>query len=134
MGRVSDLFIPEKRDRNGNRFGFVRFISRGDTCRILEDLNRIWIGSYAIRAFVPRFEIKHEARVSQKAGGKVVGREMVQTGKATVRGGSYLEALTGKGRLEWLDEFHNFLHRYNLIEGGREQWRWKGGNSGGILC
>lgn len=56
VGRVEDIFLPEKRDKMGKRFGFVRFRQIEEPGRILERLNKVWIGSYIIRAFLPRFE------------------------------------------------------------------------------
>ncbi|KAL8508279.1 hypothetical protein ACS0TY_018752 [Phlomoides rotata] len=52
VGMVVDLFIPQKR---GKPFGFVRFENDGDEEKLLEDLNNVWIGSYKIRAFFPRY-------------------------------------------------------------------------------
>lgn len=56
VGKVEDLFLPAKKDKCGNRFGFVRFVKDGEGSRLLEKLNHIWIDSYVIRAFIPRFE------------------------------------------------------------------------------
>lgn len=56
VGRVEDIFIPGKRDKAGKRFGFVRFRKGEGADRILEQLNNVWIGSYIIRAFEPKFD------------------------------------------------------------------------------
>ncbi|KAL8521976.1 hypothetical protein ACS0TY_012213 [Phlomoides rotata] len=55
VGLVVDLFIPQKKDKRGNPFGFVRFEMVADEVKLLEDLNNIWIGSYKIRASFPRY-------------------------------------------------------------------------------
>lgn len=64
IGKVEDIFIPGKRDKLGNRFGFVRFQRADGEDRILESLNQVWIGSYIIRAYIPKFERNVEGRGS----------------------------------------------------------------------
>lgn len=56
VGKVKEVFIPAKRDKAGNRFGFVRFCREGKEGEILVKLNKVWIDSYIIRAFLPRYE------------------------------------------------------------------------------
>lgn len=55
IGDVCDIFCPRKRDNEGKLFGFVRFEGKIDEECVLRDLNNIWIGSYKMRAFCPRF-------------------------------------------------------------------------------
>lgn len=62
VGRVVDLFIPSKKDKWGSRFGFVRFQRTAGDDILLDRLNRIWIGSFIIRASKPRFERSLELR------------------------------------------------------------------------
>lgn len=61
IGKVPDLFIPAKRDKKGKHFAFVRFRRGEGEDSLLTLLNNIWIGSFIIRAFVPRF-IRTEAK------------------------------------------------------------------------
>ncbi|XP_057793182.1 uncharacterized protein LOC131009792 [Salvia miltiorrhiza] len=56
VGKVLDIFCPRKRYLKGKPFGFVRFEGGADITRTLEELNNIWIGSYKMRAYVPKFE------------------------------------------------------------------------------
>lgn len=44
-GCVSDIFIPPKRDKNGNRFGFVRMKGACNAKEPEAQLDKIWIGS-----------------------------------------------------------------------------------------
>lgn len=55
VGQVEDVFIPEKRDKQGKKFGFVRFKGRVDKEEVLQKLNKVWVGTYIIKAFLPRF-------------------------------------------------------------------------------
>lgn len=69
VGRVVDLYIPAKRDKFGNKFGFVRFDSRVGLDRKLEGLNNIWIGLHKIRAFILRFERPLETKDGMRGKG-----------------------------------------------------------------
>lgn len=52
---MKDVFCPRKRDQTGSLFGFVRFPKDYHAEVILEKLNNIWIKSFKLRAWVPRF-------------------------------------------------------------------------------
>ncbi|KAL6537767.1 hypothetical protein OROMI_025410 [Orobanche minor] len=70
VGEIWDIFCPNKRDREGKLFGFVRFPMKYDEERVLRDLNEVWIGSYKIRAFIPKFKRNPSPR---KASGSLTG-------------------------------------------------------------
>lgn len=55
VGQVEDVFISEKRDKQGKKFSFVRFKGRVDKEEVLQKLNKVWVGTYIIKAFLPRF-------------------------------------------------------------------------------
>lgn len=55
-GHVVDSFIPFKRDKNGKRFGFVRFINVFNPERLVNNLCTIWIDRYKIQANIARFQ------------------------------------------------------------------------------
>ncbi|GKV34368.1 hypothetical protein SLEP1_g42745 [Rubroshorea leprosula] len=76
-GKVVDVFIPSKRDRWGKRFGFVRMRGVQDVKQLEERLNRIWIGSYKLRARVASSKRQQEIR-SQRNAGKKSGTDRVQ--------------------------------------------------------
>ncbi|KAL6577320.1 hypothetical protein OROMI_011596 [Orobanche minor] len=61
IGKVVDLFRPKKTDKSGNEFGFVRFKaeSDADVDRLLEDANNLWIDSYRLMVYIPRFNKEH---------------------------------------------------------------------------
>lgn len=70
IGVVRDVFCPKKIDKKGKAFGFVRFEGLNEEETLLEKLNGIWIGSFKIRAFVPRFK--------RERGQKIVTEEKAQ--------------------------------------------------------
>ncbi|OIW09670.1 hypothetical protein TanjilG_11057 [Lupinus angustifolius] len=55
-GLVGDLFIPQKRDKRGRRFGFVSFKKVEDWSKFKLQLSNIWIGLYKISINTPRFQ------------------------------------------------------------------------------
>ncbi|GKB83510.1 nucleotide-binding alpha-beta plait domain-containing protein [Tanacetum coccineum] len=56
-GRVIDAYIPNRRSKSGNRFGFVRFIHIKDVDRLVRNLCTIWMGRLRLHANVARFQI-----------------------------------------------------------------------------
>jgi hypothetical protein len=66
FGRVGEVYIPNKLDRQGRRFGFVQFREVRDKGELLSRLGDIWIGTFKIRVNLPRFgrdENKKESTV-----------------------------------------------------------------------
>nr|GEU91804.1 RNA-directed DNA polymerase, eukaryota [Tanacetum cinerariifolium] len=54
-GHVVDSFIPNKRAKNGKRFGFVRFINVFNEERLVNNLCTVWIDRYKLHANISRF-------------------------------------------------------------------------------
>ncbi|KAK7277149.1 hypothetical protein RIF29_18300 [Crotalaria pallida] len=55
-GSVGDVVIPNKRDRRGGRFGFVRFRNVGNNRVLEKDIQNIWVEGYKIRINTPKYE------------------------------------------------------------------------------
>ncbi|GJU32084.1 nucleotide-binding alpha-beta plait domain-containing protein, partial [Tanacetum coccineum] len=55
-GHVVDSFIPQKRTKEGNRFGFVRFINVFNVDRLVNNLCTIWVGRFKLHANLARFQ------------------------------------------------------------------------------
>ncbi|GJS95967.1 RNA-directed DNA polymerase, eukaryota [Tanacetum coccineum] len=62
QGVVADVYIARKLSKSGRRFGFVRFIKNPDQANLLEDLNKIWIGSHHLFASIARFDRKQNSQ------------------------------------------------------------------------
>nr|GFB55445.1 nucleotide-binding alpha-beta plait domain-containing protein [Tanacetum cinerariifolium]GFB55458.1 nucleotide-binding alpha-beta plait domain-containing protein [Tanacetum cinerariifolium] len=54
-GQVIGAFIPDRRSKDGKRFGFVQFIKVFDVDRLVGNLCTVWIGKYHLHANVARF-------------------------------------------------------------------------------
>ncbi|KAF1890247.1 hypothetical protein Lal_00025580 [Lupinus albus] len=61
-GSVGDVIIPQKRDKRGNRFGFVRFKQTDEDDKLLKSLEQVWIGNYKIKINIPRFKRKEDRK------------------------------------------------------------------------
>ncbi|KAL6502402.1 hypothetical protein OROHE_024680 [Orobanche hederae] len=101
VGTVEDVFIPNKRDKMGCCFGFVSISGGGSKEEVLARLNRLWIGSYIIRAFVPRHE--RDARKVEHRDVRVNRSEETRKGfpgiaRRAFGGGSFAEAVRGGSR------------------------------------
>ncbi|GKB50076.1 nucleotide-binding alpha-beta plait domain-containing protein [Tanacetum coccineum] len=55
-GKVVDVFIPNKRSKAGNRYGFVRYIMVDDIDKLVNNLCTIWFGRMRLHANVVRFQ------------------------------------------------------------------------------
>ncbi|GKA21398.1 RNA-directed DNA polymerase, eukaryota [Tanacetum coccineum] len=54
-GHVVDSFIPQKRSKEGKRFGFVKFINVFNVERLVDNLCTVWIGRNNLQANKARF-------------------------------------------------------------------------------
>ncbi|GKV23714.1 hypothetical protein SLEP1_g33413 [Rubroshorea leprosula] len=60
-GRLWDIFIPSKRDRRGNRYGFARFLDVRDYQAMKKQLENMWIGNRRV-IFNPAEDRREEQR------------------------------------------------------------------------
>ncbi|GKV27604.1 hypothetical protein SLEP1_g36760 [Rubroshorea leprosula] len=56
FGRVYAIYSPRRRNRNGNRFGFVRFLDVIDKKELERKLDQIWVGDRKLWVNIPRFD------------------------------------------------------------------------------
>jgi hypothetical protein len=54
-GRVGEVYVPQKRDKRGNRFGFVKFKEVKNLEALCERLEDVWLGSYKLRVNLALF-------------------------------------------------------------------------------
>ncbi|GJV37618.1 nucleotide-binding alpha-beta plait domain-containing protein [Tanacetum coccineum] len=55
-GHVVDSFIPNKRAKNGKKFGFIRFINVFSEERLINNLCTVWMGRHKLSANISRFQ------------------------------------------------------------------------------
>jgi RNA recognition motif-containing protein len=91
FGWVGEVFIPAKVDKQGKRFGFVKFREVQDAKELLRMLSNIWIDSFKLRINLSKFGRRTEPRQSEVEQKKVVsegsteirhGGGQIQTGKS----------------------------------------------------
>ncbi|PNY16690.1 hypothetical protein L195_g013415 [Trifolium pratense] len=67
-GRVGDLYIPNKVDKWGRRFAFVKFRDVKEVSVLSQSMKEVWLGSFKLRINQSRFERKEEARKNVEIG------------------------------------------------------------------
>ncbi|GKU93949.1 hypothetical protein SLEP1_g7498 [Rubroshorea leprosula] len=108
FGKVADVYIPERRDRRGRRFGFVRMSEVSDAEGMERKLNQIWLGSY-------RLKVKLAGNMKSGREGMSRGRQQQQTTAKWFRrdrkvspGLTYAQIVAGK--LKASDEGESLHH------------------------
>jgi hypothetical protein len=73
FARVGEVYIPNKVDKQGQRFGFVKFREVGDAVELLRRISNIWIGSFKLRVNLSKFD--RTSKPIDKAGKQVVAKK-----------------------------------------------------------
>jgi hypothetical protein len=60
FGRVGEVFIPSKVDKQGKQFGFVKYREVKDAKELLRIISNIWIDSFKLRINLSKFNRKTE--------------------------------------------------------------------------
>ncbi|PNX85375.1 putative sulfate transporter, partial [Trifolium pratense] len=55
-GMLDDVFVPNKRNKRGQPFGFVKFANVRDVSKLLRALNNVRFGNFCVRARVASFD------------------------------------------------------------------------------
>ncbi|GJY85006.1 RNA-directed DNA polymerase, eukaryota [Tanacetum coccineum] len=97
-GTVADVYIARKLSKIGRRFAFVRFLKVKNTGSLIDDLNKIWIGTYHLFAAMARFGRKpNDASIpTQKPIHPQKQTKPIPTPSHVNSNRSYASALNGK--------------------------------------
>ncbi|GKV29684.1 hypothetical protein SLEP1_g38589 [Rubroshorea leprosula] len=60
FGRVYDIYSPNRRSRNGSRFGFVRFLGVTDKMELERKLNQIRVGDQKLWVNMPKYDAERD--------------------------------------------------------------------------
>ncbi|GKV14964.1 hypothetical protein SLEP1_g25762 [Rubroshorea leprosula] len=66
FGRVYAVYSPRRRNRNGNRFGFVRFLDVKDKKELERKLDQIWVGDRKLWVNIPRFDALQKKEMERR--------------------------------------------------------------------
>jgi RNA recognition motif-containing protein len=98
FGRVGDVYIPKKVDKQGRRFGFVKYREVSDATELLRSISDIWIGSFKLRVNRSKFS-KNEQPPAKEPQAMVQRREhkFVQSEKS-FKGALFDDGRVGGGK------------------------------------
>jgi hypothetical protein len=103
FGKVGEVYIPNKLDKKGHRFGFVKFKEVTNTKALESRLDNVWWESYKLRINLSRFNrgAKEASYPSIQSGGEKTLNTMKGVGQHEVtlveKGRSFKNALTMEG-------------------------------------
>lgn len=115
---MREVFIPSKRNKNGRRYGFVRFKGVHDTHQLAKQLDRLLIGGLKMYVNIPRYS--REGPRQCVTGNKICDRKESNPEVAVrshrqhhINQGSYAEVLRRNVDIERPRVLHNsHLHGY----------------------
>ncbi|KAK2420192.1 zinc finger CCCH domain-containing protein [Trifolium repens] len=96
-GRVGEVYIPKKVDKQGRRFGFVKYRDVKDSTEavdLLRSISDIWFGSFKLRVNRSRFQKNSHNELKQT---QVISKRSIVSGEGVV-GNSYKGALVGTSK------------------------------------
>jgi hypothetical protein len=70
FARVGEVYIPNKLDKQGRRFGFVKFRDVKDAVELLRKISNIWLGSFKIRVNLSKFNKNSQPPQGEEDSGK----------------------------------------------------------------
>ncbi|WJX87785.1 hypothetical protein P8452_69940 [Trifolium repens] len=104
-GRVGEVYVPKKRDRRGNRFGFVKFKEVKNVEALSGRLEDVWMGSFKLKVNRAMFgrNGKRDPLSQQPNSSEAVKKKVVpefSTGGDPIGGAKpYKAALVGAGNV-----------------------------------
>jgi RNA recognition motif-containing protein len=65
FGRVGEVYIPNRVDKQGQRFGFVKYREVKDATTLLRSISNIWFGSFKLRVNRSKFRKNSQPQPKQ---------------------------------------------------------------------
>jgi hypothetical protein len=105
FGKVGEVYIPKKLDKNGKKFGFVKFKEVKDVLELEGRMGDVWWETYKLRINLSRFNRsarvpnQHPRHSEGELAGKTVEPHKQQKAAVVTQGKSFRNALTQEDRL-----------------------------------
>ncbi|KAM0013490.1 putative RNA recognition motif domain, nucleotide-binding alpha-beta plait domain superfamily [Helianthus debilis subsp. tardiflorus] len=103
FGAVAGTYVARKRDKHGNRFGFVSFSGVRDIQELLRSLGGIRMGDFKLKINVARFAVENSGVAVEKEdpvhNNKYSVGQNIGGGKFSVRGGRSYRDVVGTSNL-----------------------------------
>ncbi|GLU00004.1 hypothetical protein SLE2022_174020 [Rubroshorea leprosula] len=96
FGKVADVYIPERRDRRGRRFGFVRMAEVSDAKDMERKLNQIWLDSYRLKVKLAENMKSERERIFRGSQQKQTTEQWIRRDRKVSPGLTYAQIVTGK--------------------------------------
>jgi RNA recognition motif-containing protein len=97
FGKVGDVYIPKRVDKQGRRFGFVKYREVTDATELLRSISDIWFGSFKLRVNRSKFGKYHKPHVNEPQPGVVRSKHnFIQKGRSFK--GALSDTITEEGR------------------------------------
>lgn len=77
FGKIDEIIIPKRRNKLGNRFGFVRFFEVEDEARFVTKMDNIFVENKKLFVNIPRFH-RHKRELREAVGEVRNQRESLQ--------------------------------------------------------
>ncbi|KAK9073774.1 hypothetical protein SSX86_006368 [Deinandra increscens subsp. villosa] len=114
VGRVIDVFMPNRLSLKGKRYAFLRFKKEVDAKEIISRVHSLWIGNYRLFADETRFKRderkppKHQQNTSAVGNTDVGNKEALSHGNMNANVGSYAQVTKGMGGVENRENMEKF--------------------------
>ncbi|GAU40167.1 hypothetical protein TSUD_292730 [Trifolium subterraneum] len=83
FGRVGEVYIPKKVDKQGRQFGFVKFRDVSDARELLRTISDIWMGSFKLRVNLAKFRKNNQPEATgEQRKGLLMGQKTTQVDKS----------------------------------------------------
>lgn len=115
-GKVVDVYLPKKRNKEGKLFGFVRFDQVLQVQELEVRLHMIWIGLHKLQVNLSRFSRHQVERVPE--GTRKPSKRPLRGGEFVKQGLNFVDVVKGATRVQWRPKA-----TATGDEAGEEEWR-----------
>ncbi|XP_020220436.1 uncharacterized protein LOC109803325 [Cajanus cajan] len=123
-GKVWDVFIAARRNRHGQRYGFVRFLEVENVKRLEKQLDEIYIGGTKLYANIPRYRRNEDVMVeSQHTKKRTEGQ--YKGAKENKQNQEGYWRVRGQGQMNRNQQQESHRQTYAQILKGKQVWKPK---------
>ncbi|GKV47542.1 hypothetical protein SLEP1_g54439 [Rubroshorea leprosula] len=115
FGRVYDIYSPNRRSRNGSRFGFVRFLEVKDRRELEQQLDQIWVNDMKLWVNRPRYDDEKNKSKEKRISGEGSKQEQVHNqDEAMERNNSGGRVSQNQNRMHTVEMVRNLQEKFYM--------------------